>query len=81
MSSVKYVVFDVGGVLLDWRGGLTAVATELNISEDSLLDFLLVYLKDLELGNITDDVFWKAVVEEQYLRLIWSTCGLITSLK
>ncbi len=35
-----WVVFDVGGVLLDWRSSLSAVAAELGITRDQLLGVL-----------------------------------------
>lgn len=63
VKNIKYIIYDVGGVLLDWKSGLRVVANKLSVPEQELLDFLLQYLDDLELGNITDDIFWKATKE------------------
>ncbi len=61
-NNVKWVVFDVGGVLLDWHKGLRAVAEYLNIDEKTTLDGLLGVLGDLELGKIKSVDGWRVIL-------------------
>lgn len=60
----KLVVFDLGGVILDWRAGLHTVATLVNADGDSIHKFLQIYLADLELGNMLGEDFWKIAAKE-----------------
>jgi 2-haloacid dehalogenase len=59
--SPKVVVFDLGGVILDWRAGLHTVAKLVNRNGDEIHNFLQEYLAPLELGEMLEDDFWKLV--------------------
>lgn len=57
----KIIVFDVGGVLVDWRVAVHSVARELDVSIEEFHTFLKKYLPDLELGKILPTDFWEKV--------------------
>jgi epoxide hydrolase-like predicted phosphatase len=62
-TKVKWVVFDVGGVLLNWRKGLKAVANHLALDEERVLDTLLEVVVDLERGKLNRVDGWKSVLK------------------
>jgi FMN phosphatase YigB (HAD superfamily) len=66
MRNINIVVFDVGGVLLDWKAGLASVSRLISITPEDLLNTLGEYLEDLELGNISDDYFWQQVCNKHF---------------
>ena len=51
----KWVVFDVGGVLVDWREGPINVSKHLGIENKQLTNILKNYHEDMELGVIILD--------------------------
>ncbi|GIW69634.1 MAG: haloacid dehalogenase [Patescibacteria group bacterium] len=60
----KVIVFDVGGVLLNWRTGLNAISLLLNSPPEDVYMYLIDHLRDLELGHIDGETFWKHVAED-----------------
>ena len=60
----KVVVFDIGGVLLGWKGGLVATSRLLNTTPEEILNTLQIYLEDLELGKISEEDFWRYVTRD-----------------
>lgn len=60
----KVIVFDIGGVLLDWKEGLKSTASLLKITPEEIHKMLQMYLEDLELGKISEEDFWKNVANE-----------------
>lgn len=60
----KVIVFDVGGVLLNWRTGLNAISLLLNSPPDEVYFYLVDHLHDLELGKLDSSIFWKHVAED-----------------
>jgi len=56
-----WVVFDVGGVLLDIRPGLEAASKYLNTSEEKLLEVFNENHKIGDLGEVTPEEFWEMV--------------------
>lgn len=64
MQKPKLIVFDIGGVLLDWKGGLKTTAELLKVSIDQIHTTLHIYLEDLELGKISEEDFWRYVAKE-----------------
>ncbi|MCL5090400.1 MAG: HAD-IA family hydrolase [Patescibacteria group bacterium] len=64
MQKPKWIVFDVGGVLLDWHGGLDSVTKYLKCDKKILLGLLLNYLPFLETGKMSGLVVWTKVLQE-----------------
>ena len=62
----KIIVFDVGGVLFDWRGGLSAVSAMLEAAEEKVHDSLMAKLPDLELGLVKGKTFWEDMATEYH---------------
>jgi len=60
----KWVVFDVGGVLLDWTGGLKKTAEYLKIDQKHLLNIFFKYSDAMELGQISPVVGWNKVLKD-----------------
>jgi len=60
----KVIVFDLGGVILDWRAGLHTVASLVNADAESIHKFLQIYLADLEVGLMLGEDFWKTAAKE-----------------
>lgn len=62
----KIIVFDIGGVLLDWRGGLSAVSDALQTPQEKVHVSLMKKLPDLELGLIEGRKFWESIASEYH---------------
>lgn len=60
----KVIVFDIGGVLLNWRVDLVTIANILKITPEEIHNTLKIYLKDLELGKLSAEDFWKHVANK-----------------
>lgn len=58
-----WVVFDIGGVLLDYRSAIRDVAKHLSVEEQLLSDKLFTYMEDGELGKNTFDHMWEDVLK------------------
>lgn len=74
----KIIVFDIGGVLLNWKSVVPEISNLLKISEDNFYDNLHSNFIDLDLGKKHQDEFWKSLtekfnpdVEPQILKKIW----------
>jgi FMN phosphatase YigB (HAD superfamily) len=74
----KIIVFDIGGVLLDWKALIPVIADKLKITLDQFHSELQKPLKDLELGKKHQDEFWKYLCDKynyggeyQDLKKIW----------
>ncbi|HEU4966104.1 MAG TPA: HAD-IA family hydrolase [Candidatus Saccharimonadales bacterium] len=65
-----WIVFDVGGVLLDWRSSLAAVAYDLGITRDQLFDVLFNQSVTINIGarmnigELTAEEGWRMVLQE-----------------
>jgi glucose-1-phosphatase len=64
MFKPKWVVFDVGGVLIDWHGGVRVVAQLLESEEESVLSALVKYIEPLELGKIASETGWSRICRD-----------------
>lgn len=64
----KWVVFDAGGVLVDWHGGLRAVENYFGCSHSEILDKLLAYLNDAEVGKLSMIEVWSRVISNLKLK-------------
>jgi len=60
----KVIVFDIGGVLLNWKILIPTIAQTLKISPDQFHEELKNNLSDLELGKRHQDEFWKYLCEK-----------------
>lgn len=74
----KIIVFDIGGVLLDWKALIPVIADKLKITVDQFHQELQVSLENLELGKSHQDYFWKYLCDKysykgnfQELKKIW----------
>lgn len=62
--NIDFVYFDVGGVLLNFRGALHTLAADTGIPHAELEQLLVKYDDDLCLNKITVSDMWKKYVEE-----------------
>jgi len=51
MQKLSYIIFDVGGVLLDWRLSSEVVAKKLGVTHDALFDVLFDQSTDQNIGK------------------------------
>ena len=65
-----WLIFDVGGVLLEWRSSLAAVADDLGITRDQLFDVLFNQSVNvnigarMNIGELTAEEGWRMVLQE-----------------
>ncbi len=59
----KVIIFDLGGVLIDWWDGFVALSKLVDAPAKELHMFLQKYLKELELGNMRQEDFWGIVAQ------------------
>jgi FMN phosphatase YigB (HAD superfamily) len=64
MHDTKWVLFDVGGVLLDWRTSATSLAGFLGVTLDLLLDTMFVHAPQMNVGAITPQEGWRKILAE-----------------
>ncbi|MBW6441385.1 HAD family phosphatase [Patescibacteria group bacterium] len=60
----KAVIFDVGGVVLDWKSAVPKVSKLLNISDEKMFEELWSHNVDMDLGKKHQDEFWKYLSEK-----------------
>ena len=60
----KIVVFDVGGVLLNWKAAVPKISNLLNISDEKMYEELWSHNVDMDLGKTHQDNFWKYLSEK-----------------
>lgn len=60
----KIIVFDIGGVLLNWKVAIPKIAQMLNVTNEIFFDELQKHLKNLELGKDHQNDFWEYLVEK-----------------
>ena len=53
MRKAEWVLFDVGGVLLDWRLSSGSLAEFLGIEQGALLDAMFTHAPLMNVGTIT----------------------------
>lgn len=56
---IKFVYFDIGGVLLTFSGSVASLAKVLNAPFDEVYDFWIVRDNALNLGTLTGGEFWQ----------------------
>ncbi len=65
---IKFIYFDVGGVLLDFSGSLTNLANVLNVSREDIRDFWEPLDDELNRGALTADEFWRQLTTHFHYR-------------
>jgi FMN phosphatase YigB (HAD superfamily) len=69
----EWVIFDLGGVLIDWKSALTEVAKVTNTSADDLHKFIISHIQELELGLIQEARFWQLYAKHANTTFDWNT--------
>lgn len=64
MKKPTWIVFDVGGVLLDWDKSSTALAEFLGVSHELLLNTMFSYAPKMNIGVISPQEGWKLILDE-----------------
>lgn len=64
MSKIKFIYFDVGGVLIDWRNAFKTVNTKFKIPFDKFIDEWDIYDDQVTLGKLSPQEFWNKVRED-----------------
>lgn len=66
MNQVKptWIVFDVGGVLLDWFQSSAALAEYLGVSHEQLLNIMFSHAPKMNIGVISPQEGWKIILKE-----------------
>ncbi len=65
MAQIKCVLFDIGGVLVDWHMSWITkeISDRFEISEQKIIDAFDKYLNQLDSGKIEEPHFWKLVAD------------------
>lgn len=63
-TTPKQIIFDVGGVIFDYKNADKQVSYLLNVSEQQLADSKSKYVYKGELGGITHEKVWENVLKE-----------------
>ena len=82
MSQIKCVLFDIGGVLVDWHMSWITkeVSDRFGIEEEKIIDAFDVYLNKLDSGEIEESSFWKyvathtdSIILQENSESLWNT--------
>ncbi len=65
MTQIKCILFDIGGVLVDWHQSWITkeVSDRFEVNEEKLIDAFDKYLIQLDSGKIDEPLFWKYVAD------------------
>ncbi len=64
LNRPKIIVFDIGGVLLNWKVVIPLIANKLKITPEQFHQELQKSLVELELGKMHQDEFWRHLCEK-----------------
>ena len=66
MSEIKCVLFDIGGVLVDWHMSwiTSEISDRFNIDEDLITASFAKYLNELDSGKIEEKEFWDKIASD-----------------
>lgn len=63
MTKPKWILFDLGGVVFDYRDALKDVSAHLGIEESLLLNHIIDHLENGELGYLSFEDAWKEILQ------------------
>lgn len=64
MNKPVWILFDVGGVLLDWRRSSAALADTLNVTHDHILDTMFKYAPEMNIGTVDPLIGWQYILDD-----------------
>lgn len=64
MNKPKWILFDVGGVMLDWRKSSQALAETLGVTNDAILDTMFRYAPKMNIGAIDPQQGWQMILDD-----------------
>ena len=66
MSEIKCILFDIGGVLVDWHMSwiTSEVSRQFDIDESKITEGFSKYLHELDSGNIDEKMFWQKIAAD-----------------
>ena len=66
MSDIKCVLFDIGGVLVDWHMSwiTSEISNRFQIDEKLISDGFTKYLQELDSGKIQEKTFWDKIAND-----------------
>ena len=82
MSEIKCILFDIGGVLVDWHMSWTIseISKRFQLSENLVGEAFFTYLHLLDTGKIDEKIFWEKIANDldsislkENTELLWNT--------
>ena len=75
MSEIKCVLFDIGGVLVEWHMSwiTSEISERFDIEESKLISAFDKHLKKLDSGKINEKIFWDYIANETNSSLLTKT--------
>ncbi|MDH3501931.1 MAG: HAD family phosphatase [Nitrosopumilus sp.] len=66
MSDIRCVLFDIGGVLVDWHMSwiTSEISKQFEINEDIVTNAFSKHLHDLDSGKINEKIFWQKIAHD-----------------
>ena len=66
MVEIKCILFDIGGVLVDWHMSwiTSEISKRFKINETLIEDTFSKYLQELDSGNINEQIFWNKIAND-----------------
>lgn len=64
MNKPQWILFDVGGVLLDWRRSSAALADTLGVTHNQILDTMFKYAPKMNVGTNSPQEGWKKILDD-----------------
>jgi HAD superfamily hydrolase (TIGR01509 family) len=61
----QWIIFDLGGVLLDWKASLRSLGEVLKASDSEMINFLYEHVSELDHGRMNGEEFW-AMAREKF---------------
>ena len=63
MTKTKWILFDIGGVLVDWHMSwiISEISKRFQLSENLVDEAFFTYLHLLDRGKIAEKIFWEKI--------------------